>query len=286
MPALNEDVSELTVTPGVPALLRDLIHEHTGIFFDNDRWDTLLDKLRGRALANGCRSYLDYFYVLKNEVPGGPEWLRVMDACSVQETYFWRESAQIEALVGRVVPAWFQRHRHRLHIWSAACASGEEPVSIAIALREAGWADHPISIHASDASEMALGKARAGLYRERSFRSLPPELRARYFDPPAAAGSQLRRELLPTITYQRANLVMPAEIAHRAEAPVIFCRNVFIYFSADAIRRTVASFAEHMPAGGQLFVGAAEPLHKLTRDFELHEMGEAFVYVRNPRGLA
>src|SRR5690606_17925333 len=161
-------------------------------YFETDRFDTMLDKLRDRAVALGCRSYLDYYYMLKYEEHGPDEWLRVMDAFSVQETYFWRELAQIRALVDHVVPAWFGRCSRPLDIWSAACATGEEPYSIAIALREAGWSHHPITIHASDASEAALEKARAGVYRERSFRALPPDLRALYFDPPAPEGSRLR----------------------------------------------------------------------------------------------
>jgi chemotaxis protein methyltransferase CheR len=286
MPAINNGPCQLTVPPGVPALLRDLIHERTGIFFEPSQFDTLLDKLRDRAEANDCRSYLDYYYLLKYEDGGPAEWLRVMDAFSVQETYFWRESAQIRVLVDTVVPAWFARHNLPLHIWSAACATGEEPSSIAIALREAGWDHHPISIHASDASEAVLAKARGGVYRERSFRSLPPELRAKYFDPPTAEGSRLRRDRLLPITYQRANLVVPAEIEHRADAPVIFCRNVFIYFSSEAIRRTVASFADRMPADGCLFVGAAESLHALRTDFSVREIDGASVYVRNARAHA
>lgn len=282
IPAANEDLT-ISVPAGVPTLLRDLLHERAGIYFEPDRFDTLLDKLRPRVLARGLRSYLDYFYLLKYEDGGRAEWLRVMDAFSVQETYFWRELPQIAALVEHVVPQWFKQHRLPLRIWSSACATGEEPYSLAIALREAGWADHPITIHASDASEAALERARAGVYRERSFRALPLALREKYFDRPQPEGTRLRRDLLLPITFQRANLVVPEEIAGLASAPVIFCRNVFIYFSPEAIRRTVASFAEVMPNGGHLFVGASESLLKLTDEFEMHELGDAFVYVRKPR---
>lgn len=281
--AAHEHADPISVPAGVPALLRDLIHERIGIYFENDRFDTLLDKLSSRVRAHQCRSYLDYYYLLRYEPQGNAEWLRVMDAFSVQETYFWRELAQIRALVDVVVPAWFKRTGAPLRIWSAACATGEEPYSIAMALREAGWRDHPISIHASDASEAALDRARAATYRERSFRSLPPELRAKYFDPPGPEGSRLRRDLLTPVTFQRANLVLSSEIELLATAPVVFCRNVFIYFSADSIRRTVASFARAMPAGGHLFVGASESLLKLTADFELREINDAFVYERKNR---
>jgi len=281
MSVTDDSLRQVTVPPGVPALLRDLVHERTGIYFEPDRFDTMLDKLREPARARDCRSYLDYFYLLKYGEPGRDEWLRVMDAFSVQETYFWRELTQIRTLVDVLVPQWFEQHTTPLRIWSAACATGEEPYSIAIALREAGWGRHPIVIQASDASEAALAKARAGLYRERSFRSLSSELRAKYFDL-APEGARLRRDLLLPVTFQRANIMVAAEIADLATAPAVFCRNVFIYFSPDAIKRVVVSFAHSMPAGGHLFVGASESLLRLTTDFELQEIGDAFVYVRKP----
>lgn len=276
------DVRPLSVPDGVPLLLRDLIHERTGLFFEPDRTDVLLDKLRDRALFYQCHSYLDYYYILKYEEKGRAEWLRVMDAFSVQETYFWREFSQIEALVRGVVPPWFSQPKTSLRIWSAACATGEEPYSIVMALLEAGLGDLPVEIHASDASEAALAKARAGLYRERSFRVLAPELRQKYFTP-LGDNWQLDPSVIRRVKFHRANIVVPDEIADLSRSEVIFCRNVFIYFSPDSIRRTVSVFAKNIADNGHLFVGSSESLLKLTNDFELREIGDAFVYVRVPR---
>jgi len=279
MPA-STDVCALSVPDGVPVLLRDLIHERTGIYFEPVHFDTLLDKLRDRAMHHGCQSYLDYYFILKYEA--ADEWLRVMDAFSVQETYFWREVGQINALTKNVVPRWFKTSGSRLRIWSAACASGEEPYSIVIALLEAGLGHLPIDVCASDASEAALEKARRGIYRDRSFRTLPAELQQKYFRR-VPDGWQLAPDIMRRVSFQRANLIAPAETGPLATSPVVFCRNVFIYFSADAIRRTLAVFAERMPPGGHLFVGASESLLKLTSDFELGEVEDAFVYTRNTR---
>jgi chemotaxis protein methyltransferase CheR len=271
----------LSAPEGTAALLRDLVHEHTGTFFERDRFDMMLDKLTPLARQRGCRSFLDYYYLLKFDREGSEEWPRVMDALSVQETYFWREMDQINALVKILVPAWFSENRGPLRIWSAACASGEEPFTIAMALEEAGWLRRgQIEILASDASGAALERARRGIFRERSFRNMPISLRAKYFQSVPQGGWCIKPELLVRVRFQRANLVAPAEIGALAGAPVIFCRNVFIYFSAEAIRRTVRCFAERMPGGGHLFVGASESLLKLTSDFDLEEIGGAFVYVR------
>lgn len=284
MSALN-DAAAIAVPEPIPQLLRDLIHERIGIYFEVDRLPALLEKLQARATAHRCHSFLEYYYLLKYDEKGHEEWRRVMDAFSVQETYFWRELDQIRALVDLVVPRWFQEHPGRpLRIWSAACATGEEAYSIVIALREAGWGTHPIEVVASDASEAALEKARLAVYRERSFRSLPDHLREKYFRP-AQGGLQLDRSIVERVSFHQLNLVAAEEAERFASSPVIFCRNVFIYFSSTSIARTVATFARRMAPGSHLFVGASESLLKVTTDFELQELGSAFVYRRkaNPQ---
>lgn len=272
----------LTIPAGVSNLLRDLLHERTGIYFEDDRLDLLLEKLSERVRARSLPSYLDYYYLLKYEAGAEQEWLRVMDALSVPETYFWRELAQIEALASVVIPQWFATHAGPLRLWSAACASGEEPYSLAIALLEAGLGDRPIEIFASDGSEAALARARAAVYRERSFRALPPTVRDKYFDR-TSDGWRLHPDVARRVQFSRANLVAATDVHGLASAPVIFCRNVFIYFSPDAIRRSLRAFATNMPSGGHLFVGASESLLRLTDDFELTEIRDAFVYLRKPR---
>lgn len=270
---------KMLVPAGIQPLLRDLIHEETGIFFENDRFDQLMEKVEPLAQDRGCYSLLDYFYLLKYEENGMEDWTRLMDALSVQETYFWREMGQVRALVDVVMPEWFRKHSTPLRIWSAASATGEEPYSILIALLEAGWGAHPIEIFGSDGSAAAVEKSRTAVYRDKSFRSFPPNLKEKYFIP-LGKDWKLRPEIAGRVIFQRTNLLATEEISSLARCPVIFCRNVFIYFSQHAIRQTVAAFATRMPPGGHLFVGAAESLLKLTADFELREVGGAFVYVR------
>jgi len=270
---------KLLIPAGIQPLLRDVIHERTGIYFDESRFDVLIEKIEPLATARECYSLLDYYYLLKYEENGVEDWAQVMDALSVQETYFWREMGQVRLLVDVLVPEWFKKTSMPLQIWSAACASGEEAYSILIALLEAGWEGYPIEIRGSDASPAALEKCKAATYREKAFRCFPPALKSKYFTP---AGNEwkLKPEIARRVSFQRANLLATDEISSLARAQVIFCRNVFIYFSPHAIRQTVAAFASRMPSHGHLFVGASESLLRLTADFELKEMGDAFVYVR------
>ena len=272
----------LTVPEGLPPLLRDLILEYTGTWFDASRYDVMLEKLADLVHARGHRSYMEYYYLLKYEDKNRVEWQRVIEALSVQETYFWRELGQVRALVDVLVPRWFARGHTPLHIWSAACATGEEPYTIAMALNEAGWGSHPIHIVGSDVSETALEKARRAVYRERSFRSLPLHLQRKYF---TAEGNmfQLSPEIMRRVRFVHANILEKRDIVGLAASPVVFCRNVFIYFSPETIRRTLYLFASAMPDGAHLFVGASESLLKLTNDFQLEEIQDAFVYVRRAR---
>jgi len=267
----------IRVPEGVAQLLRDLIHDRTGLFFEDTRMDFLIEKLQPAVQAGSFSSFLDYYYALKDNNHG--EWDRAWEALSVQETYFWREMAQINALVDVIVPAWFAKNSVPFRIWSAACATGEEPYTIAIALAEAGLGSRPVEIVASDASHTALEKARRGIFREKAFRVLPPDLRQKYFVA-APEGSKLSDAMKARVSFTRANLFERGEIAPLARVQAIFCRNVFIYFSRHAIQQTVAMMAAKMPPGGHLFVGASESLLRVTTDFELKEIGEALAYVR------
>lgn len=272
----------VSVPEGLPPLMRDLIHERIGMYFDASRLDIMLEKITPLARDRRCGSFMDYYYILKYGESEQAEWLRVMDALSVQETYFWREMDQINAFVKVLVPQWFAKTARPLRVWSAACASGEEPYTIAMSLIEAGHGNLPIEIIASDASRAALEKAQTGLYRERSFRSLPKDLQEKYFKK-ELNGWQISGEITKRVRFQRVNLVSKPDVLLNSGSPVIFCRNVFIYFTPEIIRRTVQWMAEEMPDRGHLFIGSSESLLKLNTDFDLQQIAGAFVYVRNSR---
>ncbi len=272
----------LGLTDAALPLLRDLVHERSGVFYEAARLDMLAERLAPLVVERGFESFLDYYYLLKYDEAAGQEWLRVMDALSVPETYFWREIDQIRAVVDHVIPSLVESLRGQpLRIWSVPCASGEEPLTIAMMLDQAGWFERaPIDIHGSDASPAAIARARAGCYRERSFRALPPELRARYFIHEGDAWRPDPRLAGRITSWSVVNVMAPEEAARRACAPVIFCRNLFIYFTEAGVRAVVDRFADAMPSPGYLCVGASESLLRITTRFELEEIGDAFVYVK------
>jgi chemotaxis protein methyltransferase CheR len=276
------DARGLRVPERTVELLRDLIQAHAGMYYDDERLDVLRDRVVPLAIDRGFDSLLDYYYLLKYDAGAVREWPRLMDALAVQETYFWREPDQFRALASTIMPALVGKGRAPIRIWSVPCASGEEPLSIAMALAEASWFDRVrIEIHASDASESALQRAARGHYGRRSFRQLPDALREKYFTAGADGGWTVKPDLFSRVTsWTRVNLMQAGEAASLGSCDVIFCRNLFIYFTPDGIREVTARLNAWMPSPGYLCVGAAESLLRTGTGFDLQDLDGAYVYVK------
>lgn len=270
----------LGLSGSVTTLFRDLIHDQLGLVYEPHQFDQVADRLAPLIVARGLGSFMDYYYLLKYSAEPD-EWLRVIDALAVQETYFWREIDQLRAVVECVVPQLVKAlHGRPLRIWSIPCATGEEPLTIAMLLAEAGWFDRaPIELLASDASPAALERARMGRYTHRSFRNLPTALRDKYFVQHDGYWSVVA-DLQQRVSYDIVNLMVEEQVARHASAPVIFCRNVFIYFSDRSIRRALGVFERLMPSPSYLCVAASESLLRRTSVFDLQEIGGAFMYVK------
>jgi chemotaxis protein methyltransferase CheR len=277
------DIRGVRVPQGTLALLRDLVHAHTGMHYDDQRLDVLGERLAALAIARGFDSLLDYYYLLKYDAAAADEWMRAIDALSVQETYFWRESDQLRALTEAILPRVEAAGRTAIRIWSLPCATGEEPLSIAMALAEAGWFSRAaIEIHAADASQAALERARRGRYTGRAFRQLPEALRDRYFTPDRERGDWV---IAPAIaqritSWTRINVAQRAELGALRGADVIFCRNLFIYFQEATVRAVAEAYADLLSTPGFLCVGAAESLLRITTRFDLQDLAGAYVYVK------
>jgi len=263
-------------------LLRDVIHERLGLVYNEARFDMLADRLAPLVIERGFTSYLDYYYLLKYDQDASAEWAKVIDALSVPETYFWREIDQIQAIAAHVVPSLMREQPYSpVRIWCVPCASGEEPLTVAMVLEEAGlFGRGLINIHGSDASPASIEKARAARYRERSFRALPPALRDKYFRQDGDCWTATPELKLRINGYTVVNLLSEAEVRPLARAPIIFCRNVFIYFSQGAVQRVVAQFERETPTPAYLCLGASESLLRTPSRFDLEEIGGAFVYVK------
>jgi chemotaxis protein methyltransferase CheR len=261
-------------------LLADLILDRTGLLYENSRTDILIDRLTPLVVERGLDSLLDYYYLLKYDSQSEKEWRRLEAALAVNETYFWREFDQIKLAVDVLIPE-LQRIRPGtpVRIWHAGCATGEEPYSLAIALDMANrFSDGAIEISATDLNIDALARARAGIYRSRSFRSLPQSIKDSYFTRLSEHEFALSNDIRARVHFSHLNLMDQKMMVLRRNYDIIFCRNVFIYFSPAAIRDVTANFYRALNTPGYLFVAAAESLLRYTTRFEFTEINGIFAY--------
>lgn len=263
-------------------LLRDLIHERTGLFFADGRVMESLESRLSLLLENSpFASFSEYHRFLRDQPESG-EWLDLIAALSKPVSSFLRHTERARILADTVLPRFFENEKPTtLKIWSAGCATGEEPLSIAMALSDAGWFDRAdIEIYASDANHAAVEKARAGVYSEIRIRYLSPERRDRYFAR-VDDGWQAVPELQERVRWSVANLMNENEVAGFAGSHIIFCNNVFIYFSDGAICQTLKLFGKYMPAGGYLFTDSGDHFNALISSigtFEEEKVEGMFIW--------
>lgn len=269
----------MRLSPQIFAIISGLIEDRAGIHYSARDLEMLGEKLSPRATERGFDSLLDYYYYLRYD-PGGPDELRsLIEALVVHETYFFRESEALDVLIRSFLREPIARGE-RVRVWSAACATGEEPLTLAMLLDRAKIIDC-IELVASDISRRALDCARAGVYGGRSLRALPDAMRTAYMRPEADGRVAVRDDLRARVAWRQVNLIDPVAVSELGAFDAILCRNVLIYFSDESVRRVVEVLWRALRPGGVLLVGASESLLRFGI-FECEERGGAFFY-RKPR---
>ncbi|HEX3758568.1 MAG TPA: CheR family methyltransferase [Kofleriaceae bacterium] len=262
----------------VVARFRALVAQRLGLQLGDAGHAPLVDVLARRIAATALdpEDYLDELAQARLDGELGA----VAEAVTVAETYLFRGVEQLRALTEVVLPA-LARNRpaaQPIQILSAGCASGDEPYSIAIAVREAGLG--PVAIRAVDANRAMLAQARRARFRTWALRETPAEIQRRYFQP-AGRDFALDEAVRGAVTFEHRNLVDDdAALWLHAAYDVVFCRNVIMYFSPEIQRAVVERIAGALRPGGYLFVGHAESLRELSQRFELCQAHGAFYYQR------
>jgi len=212
--------------------LREQIYKRTGMFFADSSKYLLQKRLSPRARELNFDSFQKYFYFLQYDPRSETEYDQIFDLITINETYFFREPAQLAAFTEEIVPELLARKRvKKIRIWSAGCSSGEEPYSIAMLLDEGRlYEKATFEIFASDLNQAVLAKARKGHYRESSFRSTPPQVRDRYFTKGADGSWHISDAIRNRVSFGRLNIYDEARVSLLGHLDVIFCRNVIIYF--------------------------------------------------------
>jgi chemotaxis protein methyltransferase CheR len=259
------------------AAIRDLIRDRFGIWYDDQKRFLLLSRLSTRLPKRGIQTYGAYAQFLRYDPRREDEWSDLAAVLSNNETYFFRERAQLKALASKILEE-FLRRSPRVRLWSAACSSGEEPYSLAMTLLETGKVpDAMLSIRATDISPRVLDLAAKGFYRALSFRATEPAMIQRWFQP-QGDGFVVDERVKRLVSFGRLNLLDGAAVAGEGPFDAIFCRNVLIYFDKPTQKRVVESFAKALRPGGYLFLGHAESLFHLTDLYEPIVGPDAIVY--------
>jgi chemotaxis methyl-accepting protein methylase len=219
-----------------------------------------------RMRACGVHSYDDYRAVLTSSPV---ECERLRDALTINVTRFYRNAETWQAVRQAVLPALLDRSRIEVRAWSAGCASGEEPYTLAVLaaahLDRLGRGSElaRLAVDATDIDRHSLERAREASYRREGLTELPAELEAGYFED----AGELRR----VIERVRRRVAVRAHDLSREPPPrsdydLILCRNVVIYFDRPMQERLFASFADALAPGGFLVLGKVETLFGIARE--------------------
>ena len=272
----------------------EFLYRRTGMVFTEDKRYYVERRVNERMRATGSPSFNSYFALLRIDVAGEIE--QFVNAFTVNETYFYRESHQLRCLtkdlladrvkgagsVPGTVPGSVPGLAKAIRIWSLPCSTGEEPYSIAIWLLQ-NWPQvdaFDIEIVGSDIDTRVLVAARAGVFGKRALAQLPADVVDKYFVALGDEQWRLLDDIRGSVHFAPVNLIDAPEIAAFGRFDVIFCRNVLIYFD-DASRRVAAeNLYESLLPGGFLCLGHTESMSRISPLFEVRRYSDAIVYQR------
>jgi chemotaxis protein methyltransferase CheR len=265
------------------ARFRSFISERTGLYFDDRKSEFLEHVLIQSVGLSDVRSVEAYLRHVSPLSIQEPEFQALVERLTVNETYFFRNSDQFQALKADVLPQCARAERP-IRIVSAGCSSGEEAYSLAIAASEHFGAVSPLHfrVHAIDINTSVLAKAQKAHYTPWSLRATPDDIKQRWFK---LAGKNfiLDEAIRGAVSFETRSITDDSCQFWRAQSiDILFCCNVIMYFSAETIQSMIGRFAQAIRPGGYLFLGHAESLRGLTQNFQLCQTHGTFYYQRRP----
>lgn len=238
--------------------LQLLIEERSGIVFDQSRERFLTSRVVEHM---HCKRLTYGLELLRLVRVSNVEYDTMLERLLTQETRFLRYPGLFSAFEQRVLPELQERkfwdREHALRVWSAGCASGEEPYSIAMCICEAATecAGLDASILATDISSEALERADRAIYTRRALENLSLPQIANYFTRTDDDKYKVKPMLRDMVKFAPMNLAQPVYLGR---FDCIFCMNVLIYFGEKLRLRLIQRFYEYLEPGGYLFLGHAE----------------------------
>ncbi|OGK08620.1 MAG: hypothetical protein A2W80_03875 [Candidatus Riflebacteria bacterium GWC2_50_8] len=270
----------------IMAKVSQLIESRTALHFPPDCWKDLEQKLKFAAKEFGYTDLNAFCDWLTASALNTEQAEILASHLTISETYFWREPHVFAALEEKILPELIRAQENgdkRLRVWSAGCATGEEPYSLAIAISRAipDYKNWNITILATDINPRILRRATEGIYGEWSFRNSPAWLKERYFSCIARGKYEISSEIRSMVTFAYLNLAedaYPSPINNTNAMDIIFCRNVLMYFAGNRIQQIGASLFQSLVSDGWFMVSASELSLQFYPKFTPVYFPEAIVY--------
>jgi chemotaxis protein methyltransferase CheR len=262
--------------------VQSLCYKNYGITVSSDRVSKICHVLNTRMALFNLKQVNDYLELLNRDCDEKKEFL---NSFTVGETYFYRNQAHMDIIKNDVfnhlLNDWLYKRTDKIKIWSAACATGEEPYTLSILAKEFGWGGHGcnVEIVASDINEGFINKAKRGLYSTRRVASVPEDALSNYFKYVESEDSyQLSKEILNSVEFNKVNLIEPPYFKKPGNFNLIVCRNVLIYFDMKTIGQVLNGLVSNLAPGGFLVLGHSESLYYYKHDLDLLEFNGVFIY--------
>ncbi len=262
--------------------MSEFIYRKSGIFLEEDKhFDKLSKYVQNRAQELEVDNFRKYFFILRFDDKSGEEFQELMNAVTVNETYFFREKEQFEVLANKILPELHKRlpASKPIRILSSPCSTGEEPYSMILhILEEANIVEkRDIEVVGIDIDSTVIEKAKKAKYSERSVHAVPKGLLAKYFKK-KSLGYELIEDLQGSVDLKVANIFDKEQMRKLGKFDVIFSRNMLIYFD-DASRKEVAmTFYDMLDQGGYFLLGHAEYMSRIVSVFKAVKLDNTLIY--------
>lgn len=251
---------------------RDFIYQHSGIYIDEKKVTLLSNRIRRRLKAGQFANFESYYEFMTSRTGSG-ELDQFLDAITTNETFFFRTDKHFEWLKNSFATELVAQQRAgmrspSLRIWSAGCATGAEPYSIAICLTENAYRlpDWSLTVLGTDISEAALREARQAVYAPRALEMVSPQQRRRYFQKSSNEELyQVRPRIRRLVEFEKHNLM---ETMQQPPFDCIFIRNVLIYFNRASKQVVIEHLLRALKPGGYMVVGPSEGIYDMLSPLE------------------
>jgi len=255
---------------------RKYIYDLCGIYFQDNKKYLLESRLLKRVTflnLDGFEKYLDY---LKYNSDSPNEVKYLYEAITINETFFFRNQPQLDALVQYIIPELVatkaKNTPYKIRIWSAASSSGEEAYSLAMTFVDLIKPKYPfldLEIIGTDINYQVVEAAKKGIYREYSVRNTPPYYLRKYFKNVGVNTYEVDPAIRKYVNFKLMNLYDDSLMRSMMNLDVVYCCNVLIYFDMKSKIKVVSHLYNSLLKGGYLFIGYSETLHGISKAFKL-----------------